>query len=111
MTWDSEDDALQRAHFIIAVSDDSIPLGTWYTWALPANQNGNTVVSNWGDYPQTGFDKNAIYINSRQFAFSGSYQYNKIRIIKKSDIYNNPRRCIKLDRYLGYHRSASWFNI
>ncbi len=90
MTWDSQDDALQRAHFMVAVSDDSIPTGTWYTWALPANQNGNTVVGNWGDYPQTGFDKNAFYINSRQFAFGGSYQYNKIRIIKKSDLYNNP---------------------
>jgi hypothetical protein len=90
MTWDSQDDALQRAHFMVAVSDDSIPLGTWYTWALPANQNGNTVVSNWGDYPQTGFDKNAFYINSRQFGFGGGYQYNKIRIIKKSDLYNNP---------------------
>ncbi len=90
MTWDSENATLSRAHFLIAVSDDSIPLGTWYIWALPANQNGNTVVSNWGDYPQIGFDKNAIYINSRQFSFGGSYQYNKIRIIKKSDIYNNP---------------------
>ena len=92
MTWDSQDNASQSAYFLIAVSTDSIPLGTWYIWALPANQNGNTVVSNWGDFPQIGFDKNAIYINSRQFNFSGEnpYQYNKIRIIKKSDIYNNP---------------------
>ena len=90
MTWDSQDDALQKAFFLVAVSDDSIPLGTWYIWALPANQNGNTVVDNWGDYPQIGFDKSAIYINSRQFTFAGQYQYNKIRIIKKSDIYNNP---------------------
>lgn len=90
MSWDSQNDALQRAHFMVAVSDDSIPTGTWYVWALPANVNGTTVVSNWGDYPQIGFDRNAIYINSRQFSFAGSYQYNKIRIINKSEIYNNP---------------------
>ena len=35
MTWDSQNDALQRAYFLVAVSDDSIPLGTWYIWALP----------------------------------------------------------------------------
>ncbi len=92
MSWDSEDRVQQRAYFLVAVSDDSIPLGTWYIWALPANQNGNTVVSNWGDYPQLGFNKDAIFINSRQFTMTNpsSYLYNKIRIIKKSDIYNNP---------------------
>lgn len=92
MSWDSENRAAQKAYFMVAVSDDSIPLGTWYIWALPANKNGNTVVSNWGDYPQLGFNKDAIFINSRQFTMTNpsSYQYNKIRIIKKSDIYNNP---------------------
>lgn len=91
MTWDSWD-GTSRANFLVAVSDDSIPLGNWYIWSLPANQNGNTVVDNWGDYPQIGFDKDAIYINSRQFGFPGNdgLKYNKIRIIKKSDIYNNP---------------------
>ena len=94
MTWDSQDDALKRAHFLVAVSDDSIPLGNWYIWALPANQNGGTVVNNWGDYPHIGFDKEAIYINSRSWTFAttttpAQYQYNKIRIIAKSDIYNN----------------------
>jgi hypothetical protein len=91
MTWDSQDDASEEAYFLVAVSEDSIPLGTWYIWALPANQNGNTVVDNWGDYPQIGYDKNAIYINSRSFGFPSNpgLKYNKIRIIKKSDIYNN----------------------
>lgn len=92
MTWDSENRAQQKAYFMVAVSDDSIPLGTWYIWALPANQNGNTVVSNWGDYPQIGFNKDAVFINSRQFTMTNpsSYLYNKIRILKKSDLYNNP---------------------
>ncbi|NWF88419.1 MAG: T9SS type A sorting domain-containing protein, partial [Ignavibacteriaceae bacterium] len=91
MVWDSWD-GTSRANLLVAVSDDSIPLGNWYTWSLPANQNGNTVVDNWSDYPQIGFDKNAIYINCRQFGFPGNdgLKYNKIRIIKKSDIYNNP---------------------
>ena len=92
MTWDSHNEAEKRSLFLVAVSDDSIPLGTWYIWALPSNQNGNTVVDNWGDYPQIGFDKNAIYINSNQFGFlpNPDYLYSKIRIIKKSAIYNNP---------------------
>lgn len=92
MTWDSQNDTLQRAHLLIAISADSIPLGTWYIWALPENRNGSDPVANWADYPQIGFDANAIYINSRSWTFgdTAKYQYNKIRIINKNEIYNNP---------------------
>lgn len=91
MTWDSQNDGLQRGLFLVAVSDDSIPLGTWYIWALPSNQNGATVVDNWGDFPQIGFDRNAIYINTQQFGFPSNpgLKYSKVRIINKSEIYNS----------------------
>ena len=61
---------------------------------LSANQNGNTVVNNWGDYPQIALIK-MPYILIQDIWFStatdpAQLQYNKIRIIKKSDIYNNP---------------------
>ena len=56
-------------------------------YAIDARTNGNTVTSTWGDYPQIGYDNQAIYINSRQFTFGGNYLYNKIRIINKSELY------------------------
>jgi Secretion system C-terminal sorting domain len=88
MVWDQEDDASQTAYFLLAVSDDDNPLGTWYEWALPANLNGSVNSNTWSDYPGIGYDDNALYIDGRQFPFGGGYlQYNRIRIIPKSDLY------------------------
>ncbi|MCH9029944.1 MAG: hypothetical protein IH819_10115, partial [Bacteroidetes bacterium] len=88
MLWDSQDDGTQTAYFIISYSDDSDPLGTWYMYALDATVNGSTSSSSWGDYPQLGYDDQAIYIMSRQFSFSGlGLLYNKIRILNKSELY------------------------
>lgn len=87
MLWDNQNDATQTAYFMIFVSDDDDPLGTWYGWALDSRTNGNTVTNTWGDYPQVGFDDKAIYINSRQFFFTGGKLYDKIRIINKTELY------------------------
>jgi len=90
MLWDDVNDLSQTGNFLISYSDDSDPLGTWYMYALDATVNGSTPSSSWGDYPQLGYDDQAIYIMSRQFAFSGdTLLYNKIRIIDKSELYNS----------------------
>lgn len=88
MLWDNQNDATQTAYFIIFVSDDDDPLGNWYGYKLDARTNGNTVTNTWGDYPQIGFDDKAIYINSRQFFFGGGKLYDKIRILKKTELYS-----------------------
>lgn len=89
MLWDNQSDALSTAYFLISVSDDSIPLGTWYNYAIPAHWNGSTPTNLWGDYPGIGFDDQAIYINSRQFSFGNPafYSYNRIRILNKAALY------------------------
>ncbi len=87
MLWDNVNTTAQTAFFIIFISDDNDPLGTWYGYKLDARTNGNTVTSTWGDYPQIGFDDKAIYINSRQFYFTGGKLYDKIRILIKSELY------------------------
>lgn len=87
MLWDNQNATTQTAFFIIFVSDDNDPLGIWYGYKLDARTNGNTVTSTWGDYPQIGFDDKAIYINSRQFYFTGGKLYDKIRILIKSELY------------------------
>lgn len=92
MVWLQVDDANSEAYYLISVSDDEDPTGIWFNWALPSNTNGNTITTNWSDYQGVGFDQQAIYITGRQFAFGGSKQYEKIRIIPKSDLYvdSNP---------------------
>ncbi|MEJ5262449.1 MAG: FlgD immunoglobulin-like domain containing protein [Ignavibacterium sp.] len=87
MLWDNQNDATQTAYFLIFVSDDDDPTGDWYGYKLDARTNGNTVTNTWGDYPQIGFDDKAIYINSRQFFFGGGKLYDKIRILKKTELY------------------------
>lgn len=87
MLWDNQNNTTQTAYFIVFISDDNDPLGTWYGYKLDARTNGNSVTATWGDYPQIGFDDKAIYINSRQFYFTGGKLYDKIRILIKSELY------------------------
>ena len=89
MVWLQQNDGAQTATILLSVSDDDNPLGTWYNWAIPANQVGSTTVANWSDYQGVGLDENALYITSSQFAFTGNYQYTKIRIIPKAQLYAN----------------------
>ncbi|MFQ3596838.1 MAG: T9SS type A sorting domain-containing protein [Chloroherpetonaceae bacterium] len=89
MVWLDQDNAAQRGLFLLSVSDDENPLGTWYNWALPSNRNGNTLNGGWGDYQGVGFDSEAIYITANNFTFGGSYQYTTLRIIEKSQLYAN----------------------
>ncbi len=87
MVWLHQNNNTSESYYLISVSDDDNPLGTWFNWALPSNVNGNTNSGNWGDYEGIGFDDKAIYLTSNQFSFSGSYAYTKIRIIDKSSLY------------------------
>lgn len=89
MVWLNVNETTQKSYFLLSVSDDSIPAGTWYNWALPSNVNGSTPINSWGDYEGVGFDDKAIYITANQFGFSSNFQGSKIRIIEKSQLYNN----------------------
>jgi hypothetical protein len=87
MLWDWQDNGTQQGWFIISYSENSNPFGTWYMYKMDAKVNGTTNSNTWGDFPQIGYDDEAIYINSRSFTFSGFYQYNRIRILDKSVLY------------------------
>jgi hypothetical protein len=88
MSWIETND-ISRANYAVSVSDDSNPLGFWYNYALPSNLNGTTNAGNWADYQGMGFDNQAIYFTSNQFQFGGNYQYVKIRIVNKAQLYAN----------------------
>lgn len=74
-------------YFLVSVSDDSIPTGVWHNYAFNSSLNGTTNAGNWGDYQGVGYDENAIYITSNQFTFSSAWNYVKLRIINKSELY------------------------
>lgn len=89
MVWLDQSDSPERGYYLLSVSENDNPIGTWYNWALPSTLNGTTTVSNWGDYQGVGFDEEAIYLTSNQFQFNGSFQYSKLRIIPKAQLYAN----------------------
>lgn len=87
MVFMQVDDASLTAGNLIAYSDDDDPLGTWYMYRLDTKKHGTTLTNTWGDYPQIGFDEQAIYIMTRCFSFGGGFNYTKIRIISKTELY------------------------
>ena len=90
MVWLTINTATAKSYWVVSVSHDSTPLGTWYTWALPSNLNGTTNAGNYGDYEGLGYDKDCIYLTGNMFSIStGYYNYSKLRIIPKAQLYAN----------------------
>ncbi len=89
MVWLQQNNGTHTANLLLSVSDDSDPLGNWYNWALPANLNGTVNSNTWTDYQGVGYDQNAIYVTGNQWSFTSEFQYAKIRIIPKAQLYAN----------------------
>jgi hypothetical protein len=75
---------------MLAVSQTGDPRGLWYTWALDAALDGKTPTANWADYPALGFDEQAIYVTVNMFKLNGPFQYAKLRILNKREVYAAP---------------------
>lgn len=86
MVWLDQDDASRAGWYLIAVSDDSDPNGSWNLWAMSSKLNGTTNSDSWGDYQGVGFDQNALYLTSQQFVFNNGALYIKLRIIPKAQL-------------------------
>lgn len=82
LVWMQVNSTAQTAGNLIAYSDDSNPLGTWYMYRLDTKMHGSVPSNTWGDYPKIGYDEDALYIMTRCIPFSGGNMYNKIRITK-----------------------------
>ncbi len=73
---------------LIAYSDDDDPIGVWYVYRFDTKKHGSIQSNTWGDYPQIGFDDEAIYIATRIFGFAGGWFGTKMRVIRKSELYS-----------------------
>ncbi len=81
-------DDVSKAQYLISASQSSNAMGNWYSYALDAGRDGDQPTNNWADYPGLGFDYNgAVYVTSNQWLFNGGYQYAKVRVIPKSQLY------------------------
>jgi hypothetical protein len=50
--------------------------------------DGNNPTNNWADYPMLGCDTQAIYISSNMFQVGGGFQYPKLRVLNKAELYS-----------------------
>ncbi len=78
----------QTAANLVSYSDDDDPIGTWYVYRFDTKKHGTIQSTTWGDYPQIGYDDEAFYIATRVFGFASGFFGMKIRVIKKSELYN-----------------------
>ena len=67
----------------MAVSRTNDANAGWNLFAFNARLNGGTDTNNWCDYPQLGYDAQALYFTCNMFSTGGgsSFQYSKIRIM------------------------------
>lgn len=90
MVWMTLNSNAHLSYWTISVSQDSVPIGTWYSWSTPSYYDGSDSTNYWSDYEGVGFDKDCIYISGNQWDMSsGSEKYSKIRIIPSAQLYAN----------------------
>ena len=73
---------------LLSVSNGATYAGGWKNWAMNASLDGSVVTQNWGDSWRLGYDNVAIYLSGNMFDVTSNFQYAKIRVLKKSDVYN-----------------------
>jgi len=80
-----QDAATTTSKILIAVSDDSNPLGTWYKYRIEAKANDGSG-DHWLDYPGFGYNKDAILVTGNMFAFTSGNFFIQFIVIPKAPL-------------------------
>jgi len=75
-------------YLLLSVSNGPTYDSGWKTWAMNVSQDGGVATTNFGDFWHLGFDNVAVYLAGNMYGVSGSFQYAKVRVLKKTDLYN-----------------------
>jgi len=76
------------SYLLLSVSKGATFAGGWKNFALNASAEGMNQTQFWGDSWRLGYDNVAIYLSGNMYNVSGNFQYAKVRVLKKSDVYN-----------------------
>ncbi len=82
-------DGTPPSWIMIAMSQNSDPLGIWYKVAIRADVGTDNTY--WADYPGLGVDTNNIYITANMFDTAESFQGSKVWVVSKSEPLLNGR--------------------
>jgi hypothetical protein len=77
----------ERSYLLISASQARNPLGPWWNWALDASLDGAIKTEYYADGLGLGVDNTALYLSVNMFSAQGDFQYAKLRIINKSELY------------------------
>jgi len=85
----SEDALTLKTYFVLSISGGATYESQWKNWALEGSRNGTVQTTFEVDFPRLGYDNNMVYITANMFNVSSNVlQYAKIRLVKKSELYN-----------------------
>jgi hypothetical protein len=73
---------------LLSVSKGATYGGGWKNWAMNDSLEGGVQTQFFGDSWRLGFDNEAIYLSGNMFDVTDTFQYAKLRVLKKSDVYN-----------------------
>ena len=82
--WSSDG---RHAWFLVSVSQARNPLGPWWNWAFDASLDGELATQHHADGLGLGVDHAALYLTANMFDRQGAFQYAKLRVLNKSDLY------------------------
>ena len=78
------------AYLLLSVSNGATYDSGWKIWALDPRNNGGTTIDAFADFWRMGFDNTSVYLAGNLFSpGSGSFLYGKIRVLKKSELYDS----------------------
>lgn len=84
----SENARTRKTYFVLSVSNGATYDSGWKNWALEGSLNGTAQTPLEVDFPQLGYDNNAVYLTANMFDSLSNPKYAKVRILKKSELYN-----------------------
>ena len=79
---------LRVAYHLLSVTNGATYDSGWKTWVLNAMLDGSAPSGNWADFWRLGFDDTAVYLAGNMYNSVSAFQYGKIRVLLKSDVYN-----------------------
>jgi hypothetical protein len=104
MLWHHQSYAPRSSYYLLSISDDEDPRGTWYNWTLPADVNGVDASGNWADNGCLGLDSLAFYVASDQYSYQAAdFDYVKVRIIPKTQLYANTAGLVRWTDFWDLH--------
>jgi hypothetical protein len=94
----------QTSHMLIAVSDDSNPLGNWEKHRI----NAEDADKYWADYTALGWDADAYYVTVNMFTWGSSYDHHSVFTFDKSTLTDGDDGTLT---YFDVDRNASHFTM